>query len=76
MDTFTVIYFRCLQNWTMSEQYTVRLYGHFWGDLFSQNYLSHEYHENKLLLKINWFTVIRRDIFWAVNNENVDETNH
>ena len=41
----------------MQEQFTVCLYGHFRGDLFSLISLSCENRNNKLLTKINWFTV-------------------
>ena len=47
-----------MQNWTVKEQCTVCLLGHICGDLFSRIYLSHEDCENKLLVKMNWFTVI------------------
>ena len=41
-------------NWTMKEQWTVCLYRHVSGDLFSRISLSREI---KLLAKTNWCTV-------------------
>ena len=50
MGIFAVIYFHGLQYWTMQEQCTICLFGHFQGDFFSRNAFSRE---NKSIAKIN-----------------------
>ena len=53
-----MIYFKRLKNWTKQEQCKVCQYGHFRVNLFSCISFSLENQKSKLLVKINWSTVL------------------